>query len=170
MRVQIEAIWDGFKSVEGVEFPVEGADGHATGVFWCPNSIDPTTRTRSYSKTGHYDTKDGPAYRDNFHLLTGHRVTQVLLEEADDGIWDATGVLFTPRDGDMPEAGAWRARARKEVVVAAGALHSPQVLQRSGIGPLDVLEAAGVTQKVNLPGVGWNFQDHPNYPMSFRCK
>ncbi|KEZ44088.1 hypothetical protein SAPIO_CDS3845 [Scedosporium apiospermum] len=164
-------IWEGFKHIDGVDFPIEGADGHAVGVFWCPNSIDPSTRTRSYSKIGHYDTLDGPAYRQNFHLLTGHRVTQVLLEEAedDDGnvVWDATGVMFTPRDGPMPSS-AWRVKARKEVVVSAGALHSPQVLERSGIGGRDILEAAGVTPKVVLPGVGWNFQDHPNYGMSFR--
>lgn len=165
-----ESIWDAFKSVDGVEFPVEGADGHAVGVFWCPNSIDPSTRTRSYSKIGHYDTEGGPAYRDNFHLLTGHRVTQVILEEGEDGVWDATGVLFTPRDGDMPSDGAWTVKARKEIVVSAGALHSPQVLERSGIGGKDVLEAAGVTTKVELPGVGANFQDHPNYPINFRCK
>ncbi|SPO01222.1 uncharacterized protein DNG_03969 [Cephalotrichum gorgonifer] len=161
-------IWDGFKTVEGVEFPVEGADGHAVGVFWCPNSIDPSTRTRSYSKIGHYDTEGGPAYRQNFHLLTGHRVTQVTLEEAEDGVWDATGVLFTPRDGNMPKKGAWKVKARKEVIVSAGALHSPQVLERSGIGAADILEAANVSVKVKLPGVGSNFQDHPNYPISFR--
>ena len=76
--------------------------------------------------------------------------------------------MFTPRDGPMPSS-AWRVKARKEVVVSAGALHSPQVLERSGIGGRDILEAAGVTPKVVLPGVGWNFQDHPNYGMSFRC-
>lgn len=54
--------------------------------------------------------------------------------------------------------------------MSAGALHSPQVLERSGIGGRDILEAAGVTTKVELPGVGWNFQDHPNYPMTFTCK
>ncbi|PKS13266.1 hypothetical protein jhhlp_000037 [Lomentospora prolificans] len=156
-------MWDAFKSVEGIDFPVEHADGHAVGVFWFPNSIDPSTRTRSYARLGHYSQENGPHTRTNFHLLPGHRVTQLMLNEVDDADsaegWEAVGVKFTPRDGDMP-AKAYEVRARKEVIVSAGTLHTPQVLQRSGIGPRDVLEAAGVEVKYHLPGVGWNFHDH----------
>ncbi|SPO02937.1 related to alcohol oxidase [Cephalotrichum gorgonifer] len=163
-------MWDAFKSVDGIDFPVEAADGHAVGVFWFPNSIDPSTRTRSYAQLGHYSNEGGPSERTNFHLLPAHRVTQLLLEPAedDDGeeVLEAVGVKLMPRDGDLPSS-AHQVRASKEVIVSAGAIHSPQLLQRSGIGPRDVLEAAGVDVKLHLPGVGWNFQDHTTYSASF---
>lgn len=52
------------------------------------------------------------------------------------------------------------ARAKTLVVLAAGALGSPLILERSGIGSLEVLAAAGVQVKVALEGVGENYQDH----------
>ena len=45
-------------------------------------------------------------------------------------------------------------------ILSAGAFHTPQILQRSGIGPVDLLERAGITVVSNLPGVGQNFHDH----------
>lgn len=50
--------------------------------------------------------------------------------------------------------------AKQEVILCAGAIGSPQILQLSGIGPAALLEALGVDVKVNLPGVGENLQDH----------
>lgn len=49
---------------------------------------------------------------------------------------------------------------RKEVILAGGAIGSPHVLLASGVGPRDVLEAAGVQVNVELPGVGQHLQDH----------
>lgn len=51
--------------------------------------------------------------------------------------------------------------AAKEVVLAAGAIHSPQLLQLSGIGDPSLLKQFDISTVVNLPGVGANFQDHP---------
>jgi choline dehydrogenase-like flavoprotein len=48
-----------------------------------------------------------------------------------------------------------------ELILAAGAIHTPQILQLSGVGPASVLKAAGIDVKVDLPGIGSNFQDHP---------
>lgn len=53
-----------------------------------------------------------------------------------------------------------RIRARREIVLAAGALQSPQLLQLSGIGPEAVLKNCGVPVILDLPGVGQNLQDH----------
>ena len=61
-------------------------------------------------------------------------------------------------------------KAKKEVIITAGTLHSPQVLQRSGIGPAGLLQAAGIDVLVDLPGVGSNLQDHPVAGVSFKCK
>lgn len=100
-------------------------------------------------------------------------MTQLLLDPVEDGEdgeeWQAVGIKLVPRDGDPPDE-PWEVRASSEVVVSAGTVHSPQILQRSGIGPRDVLEAAGVDVRMHLPGVGWNFHDHSLYSASFSCE
>lgn len=49
----------------------------------------------------------------------------------------------------------------REVILAAGAVHTPQILEFSGIGDPQVLNLFDIPVKMNLPGVGNNFQDHP---------
>jgi choline dehydrogenase-like flavoprotein len=165
-----EKVWNAFKTIPGIDFPKEHADGHAVGVIWIPNSIDPSDRTRSYARIGHYD-KFGISQRKNFHLLPGHRVTQLVMgKDASTGKLGANGVLITPRDGPMPTTGPLKVGAKREVILSAGTVHTPQILQRSGIGPAEVLEAANVTVKLDLPGVGYNLQDHFHYQVGFRCK
>ncbi len=54
-------------------------------------------------------------------------------------------------------------RARREVILSAGALQSPQLLLLSGIGPADELRRHGIAPVLDLPGVGRNLQDHPDF-------
>lgn len=61
-------------------------------------------------------------------------------------------------------------RARREVLVAAGAIQSPQLLELSGIGQRDVLQRAGVSVVHPLPGVGENLRDHLHVRISFETK
>ncbi|MFC2967092.1 GMC family oxidoreductase [Acidimangrovimonas pyrenivorans] len=56
--------------------------------------------------------------------------------------------------------GAVSVRARREVVLCAGAIGTPQILQLSGLGPAEVLQANGITPKRDIPGIGRNLQDH----------
>lgn len=58
-------------------------------------------------------------------------------------------------------------KAKKEVVLAAGALHTPQLLMVSGIGPQETLSKHQIPVVNALPGVGKNWQDHPNFLMAF---
>jgi choline dehydrogenase len=60
--------------------------------------------------------------------------------------------------------------AEKEVILSAGAIGSPQLLQVSGIGPRKTLEAAGIDVLEDLPGVGENLQDHLEFNFQYRCK
>ncbi|MEH6552443.1 MAG: choline dehydrogenase [Pseudomonadales bacterium] len=60
--------------------------------------------------------------------------------------------------------------AQREVILSAGAIGSPHLLQLSGIGPVDVLEQAGIELKHELPGVGQNLQDHLEFYFQYRCK
>lgn len=147
---RIKIHYEALKSVPGVEFPQDGHAG-SQGVFWYPVSVDPETRQRSYSRTGHWDGLN----RNNYDLLTASRVNQILFEGD-----VVTGVKFVPRGGGEETT----VTAKREVIVSAGSIHTPQILQLSGIGPADHLEAAGITLQVDLPGVGANFQDHPIGP------
>lgn len=61
-------------------------------------------------------------------------------------------------------------RSGKDVILAAGAVHTAQILQLSGIGPAALLEPLGIDVIADLPGVGANFQDHPtNIGFTFQC-
>jgi len=87
--------------------------------------------------------------RSNLSLDTG-----VLVEKLSFDGKRCTGVFYR-QNGRLVEA-----RARGEVILAAGAVGSPQILQLSGIGPADWLSEAGVAVLHDLPGVGRNLQDH----------
>jgi choline dehydrogenase len=89
--------------------------------------------------------------RPNLELRTGVQVLGVELEGE-----RAVGVRL--RKG---RSGVELVRAEREVLLAAGAIGSPQLLLLSGIGPADELQAAGVQTRHELRGVGRNLQDHP---------
>jgi choline dehydrogenase len=87
--------------------------------------------------------------RANLTVVTGAHVTRVLLEGT-----RAVGVEWV-RDGNIESAAA-----DVEVILSAGAIQSPQILQLSGIGPSKVLKDAGIPVVVDAAGVGANLQDH----------
>jgi len=146
----------------GAPAPKEGSGGDAYGVFWFPSSQDPKMQTRSYARTGHYDPV---ANRSNYHLLVGHRVNEVILQARGYGSqYEAKGVKIQAVSSN---SSIIEIAGNQEIILAAGAIHTPGVLQRSGIGPKDVLDAAKIPVKVELPGVGQNFQDHPYTSLSF---
>lgn len=63
-----------------------------------------------------------------------------------------------------------QASARREVILCAGAIGSPHLLQVSGVGPREILEAADIDLVHELPGVGENLQDHLEFNFQYRCK
>ncbi|MCG2593852.1 GMC family oxidoreductase N-terminal domain-containing protein [Ramlibacter sp. XY19] len=87
--------------------------------------------------------------RPNLTVKTGVHVTRIVVEN---GV--ATGVEW------LAGGQVQRARADAEVLLAAGALQSPQVLQLSGIGPADLLRGLGLPVHADAPEVGANLQDH----------
>lgn len=97
--------------------------------------------------------------RDNLTLETGIHSRKVLLEGT-----RAVGIEYS-KGGSIKTA-----RARKEVILSAGSIGSPQLLQLSGIGPAKVLEDAGVEVVKDLPGVGENLQDHLEVYFQIHCK
>lgn len=87
--------------------------------------------------------------RPNLRVETGARVTRILIRGR-----RAVGVSFT-QGGKTHEA-----RAGREVILAAGAIHSPLLLQASGVGPPDVVRSVGIEVVHASPHVGRNLQDH----------
>ncbi|KAJ3943519.1 uncharacterized protein N0V96_006444 [Colletotrichum fioriniae] len=160
LKTEVEA----FKEIRGVDFPADSGAGEP-GVFWYPTSFDPATVTRSMARRGHWDGIE--AARDNYETITGHKVLKVLFNDGSDGDSDsetetrtAIGVSYVEANSTTAR-GARIVKARKEVILATGSIHTPQILQRSGVGERPLLEAAGIEVVVDLPGVGQNFQDHP---------
>jgi choline dehydrogenase len=92
--------------------------------------------------------------RSNLTIRTGALATSVLIEGG-----RAAGVTY--RRGGAEET----VRAEAEVILAAGAINTPQLLMLSGIGPADELRAAGVFVVVDNPAVGANLIDHPAVPV-----
>lgn len=94
---------------------------------------------------------------ENLTILTGHLVKRILFENA-----TAVGVEYMPdcRFHGKAEDVVHVARAKRLVVVSAGAFGSPALLERSGIGSETLVRSLGITPTVDLPGVGENYQDH----------
>jgi choline dehydrogenase len=97
--------------------------------------------------------------RANLCVLTGTRATRVLLEGR-----RATAVEARSEDG------ALIVKAHREIVLAAGAIQSPQLLMLSGIGDGEHLAALGVALRHDLPGVGRNLHDHLASPVHMRMR
>ena len=96
-------------------------------------------------------------HRPNLTVRIHAQTARVLLEGT-----KAVAVEYR-HDGALREA-----RANREIILAAGAIGSPQILQSSGIGPAALLQRVGVPVAHELPGVGQNLQDHLQIRLVFK--
>lgn len=142
---------EAFKN-NGIPHLIDTAGGHTNGSSVTLSNIDPISHFRSYSANGYYtpiaDT------RKNLTVLVSARAVKINTTANADGTFTATGVAFL-HDGKEQEA-----KAAKEVILSAGAVIDPQLLELSGFGDRAVLEKVGIDVKVDLPGVGANVQEH----------
>ncbi|CBJ25560.1 conserved unknown protein [Ectocarpus siliculosus] len=90
--------------------------------------------------------------RKNLDVQTSAQITKVLIENG-----GAIGVEYV-RDGEKKIA---KLAVGGEILLAGGAISSPQVLMLSGVGPAEHLRSKGIEVKSNVPGVGKNLRDHP---------
>lgn len=126
--------------------PDFAATGIGAGFF----EIGYTPESHLRSSTSVHYLHDAIASRDNLVVEHGLHAERILIEDG-----AAVGVIARDGDGNRREF-----RADREVIVCCGAIDTPKLLQLSGIGPVDVLQAAGVPVLVPSPGVGENLMDH----------
>ncbi|KAI1346177.1 glucose-methanol-choline oxidoreductase-like protein [Xylaria sp. FL0043] len=134
--------------------------GEIVGAYTNAATIDPETRQRSYSASNYW----GPVKdRANLTLVTEAHVTKVILEGTAPAVV-AAGAQYI-HNGEVIKV-----KARKEVILSAGALHSPKILELSGIGDPELLSSLSIPVIVSSKYVGDNLQDHPMSGLSFEVR
>ncbi|CAE6538799.1 unnamed protein product [Rhizoctonia solani] len=154
------------KSMEksGVPTNYDPDSGNAVGTFNIGTTINRTTGHRSYSASTYYAYN---AHRPNFVVLTEAQATKINFKGTPNkktGDLVATGVSF------VHGSRTYTVKAKKEVILSAGTLLTPQLLELSGIGNPKILEKYGIKTLVDLPGVGENYQDHMDAPITYELK
>jgi choline dehydrogenase-like flavoprotein len=122
--------------------------------------MDPMTARRSYSALGHYAAVN--TTRPNYDLLVKHRVRRAIFPAGSDPKTDPPQLEIV----SVVNGNARNVTAKAEVIISLGAMQTPLLLQRSGIGQPVRLEAAGIKVVADLPGVGYNYQDHCGYSIA----
>ncbi|PVI00599.1 GMC oxidoreductase [Periconia macrospinosa] len=145
-----------FRSL-GMSLTASPFSGKYLGAFISPATIDTRSSTRSAATT----YLSASADRKNLAIFTGVMVKKILLENRK-GVQTATGVQYV-------HEGIERTLDAKEVIVSAGALNSPKILELSGIGDPAVLKRAGIPLVVENKFVGTNLQDHLLSGISFEA-
>ncbi|KAF4784605.1 GMC oxidoreductase [Colletotrichum scovillei] len=130
--------------------------GNPIGIMFQGTNIDNTDYSRSYSANSYL-----PLAGSNLEVRTSAQVVKVNLDKTYGNDYTATGVTLA--DGTV-------VNAVKEVILSAGSIQSPGLLELSGIGQTAVLKAAGVEPLIDLPGVGENYQDHIRTSNVYRLK
>lgn len=128
------------------------------GAFSSLASVDPTTWERSQAANCYYDPIK---HHENIHVLCNATVEKILFRE---GSTEAIGLQY------HHDSITKSVTARKEVIIAAGALQSPKILELSGIGNRDTLAQHGIDVIKDLPGVGEGLQDHLGVDLGFETE
>ncbi|QIW98368.1 hypothetical protein AMS68_003886 [Peltaster fructicola] len=144
----------------GIPSQQDFISGHLLGRQWAPLTISYPEEERSSSESSYLQAAFRSG-RENLKVYT-HTLAKRVLFNANK---TATGVEVETRS--YQNGNKFVLRARKEVVISAGAFQSPQLLMVSGIGPRTQLEAHNITVLADRPGVGTNMQDHLDFAPIF---
>jgi len=152
--VPITGTWLPTLEAAGVSISADSYSGNNIGGMFALSAINPTNWTRSYSKSAYIDPLPP---RNNLHIISNATVERVVFaDNVVAGDLLASGVDFSTGVGMTVQ----NVVANKEVILSGGVMGSPHILMVSGVGPKDVLDAAGVSVKLELPGVGQHLMDH----------
>ncbi|VUC26045.1 unnamed protein product [Clonostachys rosea] len=155
----IQEAWKGTFQAEGHYVSSDPWLDQPTGAFSSLATVDASTKERSYSTTAYYHPIKN---RNNLQVLTDAVVERIIFE-TEGSATRATGVQYRYDDKIQTVTAA------KEVIVAAGALQSPKLLELSGVGNSEILSRNGIQVVKELPGVGENLQDHVVCPIGIQA-
>ncbi|KAG8163245.1 hypothetical protein KVR01_006542 [Diaporthe batatas] len=152
---------DAFEEL-GLKLTSDPRTGVAVGAFQQAASIDPVKKTRA-SAVSAYLTEEVRA-RPNLSILTDTLASRIILDKSDDSTSQAIakGVEVRSKDGVTRCI-----RAGIEVILSAGALQTPQILELSGVGDREILTKQDIPVIIENSNVGCNLQDHPIVCESF---
>ncbi|KAI0895191.1 putative GMC oxidoreductase [Annulohypoxylon nitens] len=154
----IRKAWiDSFKS-NGYCMPNDPFLGASVGGFSTMASIHPETKERSYAASAYYSPIK---HRENLHIHTNALAEKILIDGGHQP--RAYGVQYKQNNKMKTVIAA------KEVILAAGALQSPKLLELSGIGNAKILEQHNIQVVKDLPQVGENLQDHLGCYVSYEA-
>ncbi|KZV88807.1 alcohol oxidase [Exidia glandulosa HHB12029] len=146
------ALWRSAAEKLGLPAGTDETDGETRAVSVSTASIDPRNNTRCDATCAYYTPV---SRRPNFTVMTNVTVTRILWKSTKvPGDAVAGGVEYVDQSGVVHNISVTR-----EVIVAAGAIGSPKILELSGVGNPAILKSAGVKPVVTLPAVGENLSD-----------
>lgn len=132
-------------------------NGKALGAYSVPLNIDLKSHTRSYAASAYYVPNKR---RPNLTVLTDALVEKIIFEkDKKSGQPIASEVLYSTSSGKV------RVKAKKEVILSAGSIGSPQILELSGIGDPKLLKSLGIDVVYPNKAVGEGLQDHYYVPI-----
>ena len=143
-------LWHATLNALGVDTNKQHLSGSNVGVWTNINTVNPATCERSYANTAYYQPN---AARPNLLVLCETIVEEIELRQEGDE-WVACGVKV------MHNNKQHFVSALREVILSAGSVQSPHILELSGVGNPEILARAGIQTKVESQCVGENLQDH----------
>ena len=144
--------WHATLNKLGIETNRSHLSGFNVGCWTSLTGVDPTTQERCYSVPAYYLPA---SQRKNLVVLTEATARDVVLEKEHNGLkWIAKGVRF------LHQGQEYTVHVNGEIILSAGSVQSPQLLELSGVGNPEILEVGGIGTKVKNAKVGENLQDH----------
>jgi choline dehydrogenase len=153
----LDEAWPRTYHTLGLEVKSDPRNGLALGGYTNLINMDLKSRSRSYAATGYYAPIK---QRHNLDVITGALVENIVLAK-NNGDVRVTGVKYSM--GNV----SFVANAIKEVILCAGSIGSPQILELSGIGDPKLLKKHGIEIFVENENVGENLQDHAYIPLGY---
>ncbi|RNJ57061.1 hypothetical protein D7B24_006453 [Verticillium nonalfalfae] len=158
---RLHAAWESLSVPRNPDFN----SGSVRGYSYPPSTLDPTLNVRYDSSRAYIHPVE---HRLNLQILQGtvKRITWAPQPRKQTKCQGrglvANGVEYLTEAGEMKTI-----RATKEVVVSAGAIRTPGVLEGSGVGNPQILKALGIETKIDLPGVGENLLEQPHHTLVY---
>ncbi|PYI15987.1 putative aryl-alcohol dehydrogenase [Aspergillus violaceofuscus CBS 115571] len=146
------ACWQGFREM-GYPASADPINGRGLGPFVAAGAVDPAQHTRSHAGAAYLP--DSVQRRPNLRVVTGIQVDRLGLEQD-----ESTKIVRAMAVEVSHDNQTYQIRFKNEVILAAGAVQTPQLLELSGIGDGPLLRAHGINPIIRNPGVGENLQDH----------